>query len=438
MFLLCYNTVKITFCGEMYMLKRLLLSAIVLSSIYVSCHAIDVDLPGANSKIPEDEYKDYVYLSPKIALERIASTQAMINQIKADGTFEKLKEWRKISDDAELEKTLRHDFKQFMTPIDGQTEIIEHTENSGIQLTVPFSSVFKIQNSEHNYTLEGLTGSTYVARDYNVVEKDGSERTFIYKKLDNTKYWNLNVTNLDKSNQGTIVGITFTSKDNPNTSHSIGTYVAGSESESERNIKANRILANYVLPSVRSLNRLNEFSTITMSKNLQYRVLNGSTRTESTDKDSIYGSKSYTVTHKGPHGVNQVLQMIPLHDKQQHFLLNAKPDDLYNFETHIEYINSLYGHTLNKEIRLSRISKSFVWFDGIPGLLLDYELSNGEGRLEFITRDKDYEYRHIVLYRVNGYYTLEQLKNMLLDVKLLNTGDMYNRDINLFNLRLKS
>ena len=259
-----------------------------------------------------------------------------------------------------------------------------------------------------------------------------------YKKLDNTKYWNLNVTNLDKSNQGTIVGITFTSKDNPNTSHSIGTYVAGSESESERNIKANRILANYVLPSVRSLNRLNEFSTITMSKNLQYRILNGSTRTESTDKDSIYGSKSYTVMHKGPHGVNQVLQMIPLHDKQQHFLLNAKPDDLYNFETHIEYINSLYGHTLNKEIRLSRISKSFVWFDGIPGLLLDYELSNGEGRLEFITRDKDYEYRHIVLYRVNGYYTLEQLKNMLLDVKLLNTGDMYNRDINLFNLRLKS
>ena len=119
------------------MLKRLLLSAIALSSICVSCHAIDVDLPGANSKIPEDEYKDYVYLSPKIALEQIASTQAMINQIKADGTFEKLKEWRKISDDAELEKTLRHDFKQFMTPIDGQTEIIEHTENSGIQFTVP-------------------------------------------------------------------------------------------------------------------------------------------------------------------------------------------------------------------------------------------------------------------------------------------------------------
>ena len=69
---------------------------------------------------------------------------------------------------------------------------------------------------------------------------------------------------------------------------------------------------------------------------------------------------------------------------------------------------------------------------------MDYELSNGAGRLEFITHDKDYEYRHIASYQVNGYYTLEQLKNMLLDVKLLNTGDMYNRDIDLFNLRLKS
>ena len=44
------------------MLKRLLLNAIALSSICVSCHAIDVDLPGANSKIPEDEYKDMYIL----------------------------------------------------------------------------------------------------------------------------------------------------------------------------------------------------------------------------------------------------------------------------------------------------------------------------------------------------------------------------------------
>ena len=417
------------------MIKRILLSALCLGCISMGIYATNVDIPGADSSISEDAYKNYVYLSPRQAIEKAASAQLLVNQLKADGTFEKLKEWRKISDDAELEKTLRHDFKQFMTPIDGQTEIIEHTENSGIQVTVPFSSVFKIQNSEHNYTLKGFTGSTYVARDYNIVEKGGSERAFTYKNLDNTKYWNLTVINLDKSNQGTIVGITFTSKDNPNTSHSIGTYIVGPESEAERNIKANGILANYVLPSVRSLNRLNEFSTIVTSKNLQYRVLNGSTRTESTDKDIIFGSKYYTVTYNGTYEVNQVLQMIPLHDKQQHFLLNAKQDDPYNFETHIEYINSLYGHTLNKEIRLSRISKSLVWFDGMPGLLLDYELSNGDGRLEFITRDKNYEYRRIISYSVKGHYTTNQLKNMILDVKLLNTGDLYNKDINLFNLK---
>ena len=93
----------------------------------------------------------------------------------------------------------------------------------GLQFTVPFSSIFKIQNSEHNYTLEGLTGVHMSLEIIMLLKKVVPERTFIYKKLDNTKYWNLNVTNLDKSNQGTIVGATFTSKDNPNTSHGIGT-----------------------------------------------------------------------------------------------------------------------------------------------------------------------------------------------------------------------
>ena len=39
-----------------------------------------------------------------------------------------------------VEKTLRHDFKAVYDIIDGQTEIIEHTENSGITV---HSSIFK-------------------------------------------------------------------------------------------------------------------------------------------------------------------------------------------------------------------------------------------------------------------------------------------------------
>ena len=45
---------KLLFCGEMYMLKRLLLSAIVLSAISGSSYAVDVNLPGANPSISRD------------------------------------------------------------------------------------------------------------------------------------------------------------------------------------------------------------------------------------------------------------------------------------------------------------------------------------------------------------------------------------------------
>ena len=47
------------------MLKRLLLGAIALSSICVSCHAIDVDLPGANSKYLKMSIKIMYILVPK-------------------------------------------------------------------------------------------------------------------------------------------------------------------------------------------------------------------------------------------------------------------------------------------------------------------------------------------------------------------------------------
>ena len=43
----------------MYMLKRLLLSAVILSTVGVSSYAVDVNLPGADSTISKDAYQNY-------------------------------------------------------------------------------------------------------------------------------------------------------------------------------------------------------------------------------------------------------------------------------------------------------------------------------------------------------------------------------------------
>ena len=48
------------------MLKRLLLSAIVLSAISGSSYAVDVKLPGADPSISRDAYVQAVYTTDKI------------------------------------------------------------------------------------------------------------------------------------------------------------------------------------------------------------------------------------------------------------------------------------------------------------------------------------------------------------------------------------
>ena len=43
------------------MLKRLLLSAVILSAVSVSSYAVDVNIPGADPSIPKDVYVQGVY-----------------------------------------------------------------------------------------------------------------------------------------------------------------------------------------------------------------------------------------------------------------------------------------------------------------------------------------------------------------------------------------
>ena len=48
------------------MLKRLLLSAVILSAVSVSCYAVDVNIPGADPSISRDVYVQAVYTTDKI------------------------------------------------------------------------------------------------------------------------------------------------------------------------------------------------------------------------------------------------------------------------------------------------------------------------------------------------------------------------------------
>ena len=73
---------------------------------------------------------------------------------------------------------------------------------------------------------------------------------------------------------------------------------------------------------------------------------------------------------------------------------------------------------------------TYVWNDGIPGLLLDIELDNQQGILMFITYDENHKYINTIQYPLdNGVYSKAQLRRLITDVKLSSTGNLYAGDV---------
>lgn len=63
------------------MLKRLLLSAVILSAVSVSSYAVDVNIPGADPSIPKDVYVQGVYSTEKIKNAYDVETRKIIDSI---------------------------------------------------------------------------------------------------------------------------------------------------------------------------------------------------------------------------------------------------------------------------------------------------------------------------------------------------------------------
>ena len=63
------------------MLKRLLLSAVVLSAVSVSSYAVDVNIPGADPTISKDAYEQGIYRTEKINSAYDVATRKIIDSI---------------------------------------------------------------------------------------------------------------------------------------------------------------------------------------------------------------------------------------------------------------------------------------------------------------------------------------------------------------------
>ena len=400
------------------MLKRLLLSAVILSAVSVSSYAVDVNIPGADPSIPKDVYIQGVYSTEKIKNAYDVETRKIIDSIISKKGIHKRFGTAVNDDEVESFKNDLYSIKR--RQFDGNTIVNLHNNDGGLSVTLPFSAIQKeaitdFPNSNAHYLVE----SPMIAAG--IIENKTSnttEKTDIVFKYDGLSKSSLRKTTLRGAVEMEIIGLKIELSKHPNQEYNVILYPRATKLVTSNDI--NKIMANYVLPSIHSLQELDDYSKVETYKTYSFRV--PKTAVKDKKPNERVDGVSFTINKD----INQQIRIEPNNESEK---------GLFSIVDEIRILNKID----NKSAELfgifgaKMVTKGFhtyVWNDGIPGLLLDLELDNQQGILMFITYDENHKYINIIQYPLdNGVYSKAQLRKLITDVKLSSTGNLYAGDV---------
>lgn len=400
------------------MLKRLLLSVMVLSAVSISSYAVDVNIPGADSTIAKGAYEQGIYRTEKIKSAYDVETRKIIDSIISKEGIPK--KFGTDVNDAEVESFKNELYSIKRRQFDGNTIVNLHNNDGGLSVTLPFSAIQKeaitdFPNSNAHYLVE----SPMIAAG--IIENKTSnttEKTDIVFKYDGLSKSSLRKTTLRGAVEMEIIGLKIELSKHPNQEYNVILYPRATKLVTSNDI--NKIMANYVLPSIHSLQELDDYSKVETYKTYSFRV--PKTAVKDKKPNERVDGVSFTINKD----INQQIRIEPNNESEK---------GLFSTVDEIRILNKID----NKSAELFGISgakmitkgfHTYVWNDGIPGLLLDIELDNQQGILMFITYDENHKYINTIQYPLdNGVYSKAQLRRLITDVKLSSTGNLYAGDV---------
>ena len=400
------------------MLKRLLLSAVILSAVSVSSYAVDVNIPGADLSIPKDVYVQGVYSTKKIKNAYDVETRKIIDSIISKKGIPKGFGTAVNDDEVESFKNDLYSIKR--RQFDGNTIVNLHNNDGGLSVTLPFSAIQKeaitdFPNSNAHY----LVDSPMIAAG--IIENktpNTTEKTDVVFQYDGLSKSSLRKTTLRGAVEMEIIGLKFELSKHPNQEYNVILYPRATKLVTSNDI--NRIMANYVVPSIYSLQDLDGYSKVETYKTYSFRV--PKTAVKAKNINETLDGVTFTIDKD----INQQIRIEPNNETEK---------GLFSTVDEIRILNKID----NKSAELFGIPgarmitkglHTYVWNDGIPGLLLDLELDNQQGILMFITYDENYKYVNTIQYPLdNGVYSKVQLRKLITDVKLSSTGNLYAGDV---------
>ena len=400
----------------------LLACTFIMSTILSPIGAIDVNIPGADSKISKDAYINYKTTDPDIEKDVANYVKTLKATDKAKGISKKEIEYAKAA------STYRGQHYH-------NTVISVHDQYNQIRLSFPVAGI------KSDYHIGRYQNPSRTIEDYRVLTNNGSLNLEIdyadFKDYDwrNTKTAYEKLTDKDVRNflqdnakrksskqisdiKGTVFSyptVTYSTWDSMKMPHfengkkatlTIDTinfkfkgynmrhplYHAGfvyyDNTPVLNKVPTDKLLANYVLPSVQNLNELNEYSRIESLNGVQYRV----------PKDAIYEGESKGSEHqdiryykKGDIIFFVSTNNIPKNPYARDLVVNGH----YNFKINLDTFWNIYYSQPTSDY----INYSVIWNNNIPGLSTHiYTPHKDDHILTFQSYDGTYSFTYIIFY----------------------------------------
>ena len=437
------------------MIRKTIVLSVYISLLTALAGAVDVNIPGADNRIPANAYESYVYHDSSIK----SIQEGALRDFQKSKAYDKTKQLYIDNglSEKEAETAIRESYVGPLNMYEGQTEIIDHS-GKGIRFLVPYMSYYKVQRHNitdkyigyelfsHNMTTglivenkQNWQSSDYMGKPFDSITEEDLRKD--YKRPTNIKefesisykpedihgasfsyaglmdsYWDSLYGEIKKNNKDQFHSNLNFAFDNDST---IRYHVGITEAKRDMGQVISPILVNYVLPSIKSLTDSNAYSHTTKidGENFIYRILN-----DATAKGSVRDVNN-GLSYKSPSGITHTVYVETI-DKENG-ADSIELDSFFN-EVMINAIKSPEGYV--------HFAKRIVWNDGVPGILVEQEKANHEGMMLFYTMDGRSSFTSILHYDRNMSYTKEQLRNMLTDVRLVAIPEKFKGNVDLANI----
>ena len=415
----------------------LIVGAVIMSTVLSPVVAIDVNIPGADSKIPKDAYINYQATNQAIEQDVANYVETLKSTDKANGISRNELAYAK---EASIYRGEHYH----------NTVISVHNRYSQIRLSFPVAGI------KSEYNIGRYKNPDRTIEDYRVITDNGSlnlEVDYGYYPDHNWRDTKINYEKLtdkdvrqflqDKAKRNpskhisdikatvfsypTVTYSTWDSmkmpylKNGQKTTMTVDTinfkhmgfairyplYHAGTAYFDNKpvlnKVPTDNLLANYVLPSVKNLNELNQYSRIENLNGIQYRV----------PKDALFEGESkedyQDIRYYKKGSITFFVSTINLTNNP--YTRNLIIDGHYNFSRNLHSFWNIYRYHPTPEY----INYAVVWNNNIPGLSIhSYEPYSDIQILNFESYDGTYSFIYTIFYpNFLSADEVQKLRNMI-------------------------